>query len=110
MIRELRWTDMENLTDSCFSFYSEVEAQNPDIGVVMYSQRPSYESEVGWFTNLYRDTMCGNAIAFFAEEGGRAVGICDIRRECPGSELSHKGALGIVIRKGYGEAKGSAQI
>jgi ribosomal protein S18 acetylase RimI-like enzyme len=43
----------------------------------------------------------GDAIAVVAEVEGRVVGICDIHRLRPNSELSHNGVLGIAVKKEY---------
>lgn len=92
---------MDDLIDNYYSYYDEVESEDPELGIIFQATRPSLESEVEWFSNLYRGIMNGNAIAMVAEEDGRVVGICDVHRVRPGTELSHKGVLGIVIRKGY---------
>lgn len=111
MIRELQWKDMEDLVDNYYSYYDEVETDNPELGIIFYHQKPSHESEAAWFTSLYRDVLNDNAIAMVAEVDGKVVGICDIRRERPGSEVSHKGVLGIAIRKGYrGKGIGSELV
>ncbi|MHB1440292.1 MAG: GNAT family N-acetyltransferase [Cuniculiplasma sp.] len=100
MIRELRWEDMNDLIGNYYSYYEEVE-ENPEFGIILFNSRPSFESEVGWFTNLYRAVLSGDAFVRVAEEDGHVVGICDVRRLRPGTELSHTGDLGIVIKEEY---------
>ncbi len=73
----------------------------PDIGLVLYDKRPDYASEIEWFHNLYSQIFRKNAIAVVAEEDGRVVGMCDIHRLRPNSEVSHIGNLGIAIGKEY---------
>ncbi len=111
MIRDLEWNDIGDLVENYYSYYDEVEREDPELGLIFYFSKPSYESEVGWFANLFRDILSGNAIALVAEEDGAVVGICDIHRDRPGSEVSHKGILGMAIKKGYrGKGIGYALI
>ncbi len=100
MIRELQWNDFDDLVTGYFSYYDEVK-QNPDLGIIFYNERPSMAHEIDWFKNLYSDVLAGDAVAMVLEEDGMAVGMCDVRRLRPGSEVSHTGSLGVVIRSGY---------
>ncbi|MHB1709647.1 MAG: GNAT family N-acetyltransferase [Thermoplasmataceae archaeon] len=100
MIRELQWEDMNDLIENYYSYYEEVK-ENPEFGIIFFNSRPSFESEVGWFTNLYRAVLNGDAIVRVAEEDDHVVGICDVARFRPGTELSHTGNLGIAIKEGY---------
>jgi len=36
-----------------------------------------------------------------AEEGGKAIGICEVERRGPQEEQQHRGTFGIAIRKEY---------
>jgi RimJ/RimL family protein N-acetyltransferase len=100
MIRELRWNDLEDLVANYYSYYDELK-DTPDFGISFYRKRPDYSLEVEWFSGLFRETMEGNALAVVAEEDGKVVGLCDVHRVRPGSELDHSAVLGIAIRKGY---------
>ena len=100
MIRELQWNDMNDLIENYYSYYEEVK-RDPEFGIIFFHYKPSFESEVEWFSNLYRDTMKGDAFVRVAVEDGKVVGICDIHRIRPDSEVSHNGVLGIAIREGY---------
>ena len=100
MIRELQWTDMDDLVENYYSFYDELK-EAPDFGIIFYQKKPDYESEVEWFSALYRRVKEGNALAVVAEEDGKIVGLCDAHRLRPGSEISHAAVLGITIKKEY---------
>ncbi|MCL4345913.1 MAG: GNAT family N-acetyltransferase [Candidatus Thermoplasmatota archaeon] len=100
MIRELKWTDMHDLIDNYYGYYDELE-DDPDIGLAFYRIKPEYRNEVEWFASLYEEVISGNAVAVVAEEDGRAVGLCDIHRIRPNSELDHVGTLGIAIIRQY---------
>lgn len=101
MIRKLEWNDMNCLIDNYYSFYDEMRAENPDMGLVFYDEKPDLPSEMRWFTNLFQDILRKDAIALVAEEAGKVVGVCDIHREMPNSDISHKGVLGMAIIKEY---------
>lgn len=107
MIRRLQWNDFNDLVSGYYSYYEEVK-ENPDLGIIFYDEIPTMRNEVDWFQNLYKDVLNGNAVAMVLEEEGQAVGLCDVRRLRPGSEVSHTGVLGIVIRKDY-RGQGSGQ-
>ena len=101
MIRELRWDDMRALIDNYYAYYDEMKNSNPDLGLIFYNEKPGFESEVNWFTNTYRDLLKGDVVAMVAEEDDKVVGMCDVHRLRPGSEISHTGNLGIAILDGY---------
>ncbi|MGC9048234.1 MAG: GNAT family N-acetyltransferase [Caldisphaera sp.] len=100
IIRDLKWSDMNDLIDNYLSYYEELK-ENPDLGLVLYKSPPKYIDEVSWFSRLYSEVLKKDAIAFVAEENGKVVGMCDIHRLRPNSESSHIGNLGIAIRKEY---------
>ncbi len=100
MIRELDWNDMHDLISNYYTLYDEVK-ENRDLGIVLFNEKPSYESEIRWFADLYADVHSGNAVAVVAEEDSGVVGICDVHRLRPDSEVDHTGVLGIVIKKEY---------
>ena len=99
MIRQLRWNDMDDLIANYYSYYDEL-SEYPELGLIFRNERPDFESEVKWFSGLYAEVIRGDALAMIAEEDGHAVGICDVHRMRPGSEVSHVGVLGIAIKKG----------
>ncbi len=110
MIRELKWNDLDDLVNNYYSYYDELR-DTPDFGISFYKKIPDFSSEVEWFTGLYKSVLDGNAVAVVAEEDGRAVGLCEIERIRPGTELEHSGVLGIAVRKGYrGRGIGEAMI
>lgn len=101
MIRDLEWKDFDDLVGNYYSYYDEVAGDYPDMGLVFRHNKPDLEAETGWFSDLYGSVLSGNAVALVAEEGGHAVGLCDVHRKMPGSEVSHIGVLGISIRKDH---------
>ncbi|MGC8561631.1 MAG: GNAT family N-acetyltransferase [Thermoplasmata archaeon] len=100
MIRELEWNDLGDLVANYYSYYDELK-YTPDFGISFYKKKPDYSSEVEWFSSLYRSVIAGDAIAVVAEEDRKAVGLCDVQRTRPGTELEHSAVLGIAIRKEY---------
>ncbi len=101
MIRPLQWRDKDDLIQDYYSYYDEAETDNPDIGIILYDSKPDTVNEIGWFSNLFREVQTGDAVAMVSEEDGHAVGICDVHRMRPGSEVSHAGVLGIAIKREY---------
>ena len=101
MIRDVQWKDMQDLVSNYYSYYDEVENEYPDMGLIFYHTRPEYVSEINWFSTFFRDIQEGNAIGVVAEEDGKVVGLCDVHRKRPDSEVSHIGILGIAIKKGF---------
>lgn len=101
MIRKLKWGDMEDLVANYYSYYDEVEGDNPDLGLIFHNEKPNEASEAEWFTGLYKETLRGDAVCFVAEIDGRVAGICDVHRVRPGSEVSHKGVLGIALHRDF---------
>ncbi len=110
MIRELQWNDMDDLVENYYSFYDELK-ESPDFGIIFHRDKPSYESEIAWFSALFKLIKEDDAVAVVAEVDGKVVGLCDSQRMRPGSEISHIAVLGIAIRKGYrGKGLGEAMI
>lgn len=114
MIRKLEWDDFEDLIGTYYSYYEEFKT-DPYLGIVFFRERPSMGHEIEWFSSLYAAIESGDAVAMVVEENGHAVGICDVRRNRPGTEVSHLGVLGIAIGKehrghGLGEALLRASI
>lgn len=100
-IRAPRPSDFVDIVDYYFRFYDEVR-ENPVFGVVLSSNKPSMNDELRWFSNLYDSVARGDLIAFVAEVKGRAVGLCEVRTAGrPGSEVSHRGDLGIAVSSDY---------
>lgn len=105
-IRELAWGDFAALVENYFALYDEVH-DHPDLGIPLFPERPSLGEEAEWFVGLYRGVEEGSAVAAVAEEGGRAVGLCNVNRKGAHREGRHIGVLGIAIarpwrRKGIG--------
>lgn len=51
----------------------------------------------------------GDAIVLVAEVDSHAVGLCEVARQRPGSDVSHRGVLGISVSKDHrGKGVGTA--
>ncbi|MCL4447381.1 MAG: GNAT family N-acetyltransferase [Thermoplasmatales archaeon] len=101
MIRDVQWNDMQDLVNNYYSYYGEMENEYPDMGLIFYHSRPEFVSEIDWFSTFFRDIQAGNAIGVVAEEDGKVIGLCDVHRKRPDSDVSHIGILGIAIRKEF---------
>jgi ribosomal protein S18 acetylase RimI-like enzyme len=100
VVRGIKFEDFRDIVDAYYSYYSEIK-ENPELGITLLREMPSIGSEVDWFRDLYKGVLDGNRIAFVAEADGKAIGICEIARNRPGSEEDHVGRLGIAVRKEY---------
>lgn len=101
-IRELRWSDLDDLVEIYLHLYEERSAGEP-IGITLDREPPSRSSEVAWFADLYRRNLEGAALTRVAEVGGHAVGSCTVSPMGSGknSEASHVGVLGILIHSAH---------
>jgi RimJ/RimL family protein N-acetyltransferase len=103
VVRELRWSDFDPLREQYLLLYEERES-NPDIGITLFGEPPSYADEVAWFSGFYRRVLDGTAIARVAELDGAVAGDCVVTRHGPGPpgfEQSHSGVLGILVRREF---------
>ncbi len=111
-VRELRWTDFDPLREMYYLLYEERETF-PEIGIGLFSERPSYADEVKWFAGLYQRVLAGDAVARVAEIDGVVVGNCVVSREGPGRtfEVGHLGVLGILVHRDFrGRGAGDALL
>jgi ribosomal protein S18 acetylase RimI-like enzyme len=108
VIRDIKFGDFEDLIDTYYSYYAEIK-ENPELGITLFRKMPSLGSEVDWFRDLYKEKLNGNRIAVVAEADGKVIGICEIARNRPGSEVDHIGRLGIAIRREY-RSKGAGKM
>ena len=100
VIRDIKFGDFEDIIDTYYSYYGEIK-ENPELGITLFREMPSLGSEVDWFRDLYKEKLNGNRIVVVAEADGKAVGMCEIARNRPGSEEDHIGRLGIAVRREY---------
>jgi RimJ/RimL family protein N-acetyltransferase len=100
LIRELKDTDFDDMVETYFSFYAEVEA-DPSFGLLPFHQRPTKEEEHKWLSETLRDVGSGNSMIRVAEVGSHVMGWCDVRRARLGSPIDHRGVLGICIWKEF---------
>jgi RimJ/RimL family protein N-acetyltransferase len=101
-VREVRWTDFDDLVATYYRLYDERET-DPEIGITLFSRRPSHADEVRWFSELYGRVAAGGTIMRVAEIGGRVVGNCVIERLGPSddSEMAHVGVLGLLVDRSH---------
>jgi RimJ/RimL family protein N-acetyltransferase len=100
VVRELQASDFQDITSYYYAFYDEVK-HNPDLGVTLFNTKPSWAAELAWFAELYKGIEQGRNIAFVAEESGHVVGLCEVGRLQSDHEVSHRGELGISVKKEF---------
>jgi len=100
LYRELKVSDFQSLTDNFYSYFDELE-ENPDIGLVLMKKKPTLAEELQWFTDFYKKVEEGRTVATVAAEDSKTVGICEVEGYRPGSDVDHRGGLGLVVRKEY---------
>jgi ribosomal protein S18 acetylase RimI-like enzyme len=102
LVRDVRWSDFEDLKAIYYHLYDERAAGEP-IGIHLFGERPTEGDEVDWFARTFRGALEGQSITVVAEVDGRPVGACTIGRKGPrpDSEIGHVGILGILIDHRY---------
>ena len=99
--RDVAPSDFKDLHENFLSYIDELK-ENPDLGLVLMKEKPTAAEELDWFARTVSGIERGNTVTTVAvNEGGRVVGLCDVRRVSPGTYGSHKGELGIAIRREY---------
>lgn len=110
LVREVKPTDFDDIAETWFSFFPEVEA-DPSFGLTLSSERPSLEEERKWFTAALKEVQDGDLAMVVAEVDAHVVGWCRVRRVVPKSPLDHRGSLGVCVRKGLrGQGIGRALV
>jgi ribosomal protein S18 acetylase RimI-like enzyme len=101
-VREIRWNDLTDLTESYYRLYDERAAGVP-IGITLFARPPGYDEEVAWFAGVYRRALAGDLVVRVAEVDGHVVGNCMVGRVGPSaaSEAGHVGELGILVHRDY---------
>jgi hypothetical protein len=61
LIRPMKPADFEDLEETFFSFFPEVEA-DPGFGLTLNRQKPTMEEERVWFSGLLKDVEAGNVL------------------------------------------------
>jgi ribosomal protein S18 acetylase RimI-like enzyme len=113
LVREVKWTDFDDLVDVYYRLYDERAAGNLDLGIPLFPKQPDRASEVDWFTGMYKRILSGDTVARVAEADGKAVGGCFVTRTVgtAGHEAGHVGVLGILVREEYrGRGAGTALL
>lgn len=96
-IRGARRSDIIGIAKIYDNGYDEVVV-NPSFGDTLRLKRPGSARIRKWGRDLYLNMQKGHVLFFVAEENGKAVGFCFVRKkDIPDSEMSHVGVLGIRI-------------
>jgi ribosomal protein S18 acetylase RimI-like enzyme len=110
IIREVQPSDFKDLFECYSSYYNEFK-ENPTLGLPSFATEPSISQDLDWFSGLCRKVAEGNAVAIVAEIDSHAVGLCEVDRVLPSPEVSHRGVLGIAIRREQrGRGAGTAML
>ncbi len=99
-IREGRGSDFQGALMLNRNTYREVRS-NPDFGDFLFFELPTKARMRKWFGGLIKDVKKNDAIYLVADVDGSMAGQCFVRRETPGSELSHVGIFSILVDKKY---------
>ena len=99
-IREIRVSDFSNLVRYYFEFYDELR-ENPRLGLTLFDKKPSMLDEMGWFLGFQKACKAGDAVGLVAVEDEEILGFCEVDRRKPTSSVSHRGGLGITVKKEY---------
>ena len=99
-VRPVRWEDFHDLVRIYLELYDEREAGVPH-GIPLRGTKPTLADEVGWFADLYRKILAGNALALVVDHDGHAVGHCTVTRvgDSPRAENGHVALLGLLVDK-----------
>ncbi len=111
-VRDLRWTDFDDLRENYYRLYDERE-RGEFHGITLFRERPTHASESAWFSDLFRRVLAGDAIVVVADVDGRAVGSCTVTRAglAPDAENGHVGTLGILVTRTHrGRGVGTALL
>ena len=110
MIRELMFSDFQELSD-CYDSYYEERRENPSFGLTSRPTKPSTGQNWEWFSQFYKGILEGNNIGIVAEVDSKVVGFCEIQRVSTKPDLAHRAELGISVRKEHrGKGIGTALI
>jgi RimJ/RimL family protein N-acetyltransferase len=100
-IRDVTQSDLDRLTEYYFQFYDEVKV-NPNFGLTLFDAKPSLLDEMAWFLDFQKASAEGNSIGLVAvADDGKILGFSEVGRRKPTSSVSHRGSLGISVRKEY---------
>jgi ribosomal protein S18 acetylase RimI-like enzyme len=109
-VRALGWMDYAGLFALRLNRYQEI-AKDPNYGMVSNPSAPTAGEFAAWFGELHRAVLEDEAVCSVAEDGGRVVGMCSVRREGAHRETRHVGVLGIEVLAGFfGRGIGSALL
>jgi ribosomal protein S18 acetylase RimI-like enzyme len=99
-IREGRTEDFQGALMLNRNMYREARS-TPDFGDFLFFNLPSKARMRKWFSGLIKDVKKNDAIYLVADADGSIAGQCFVRRDTPGSELSHVGVFSILVDKKY---------
>lgn len=100
-IRELRRSDFEGIR-KLYDYAHEEVKYDPDYGDWIRLDRPTRKDRIAQFGGWLKEIRNGDALFYVAEEKGRIVGFCFVRKaSVPDSELSHVGVMGVRVAKEF---------
>lgn len=79
----------------------EEASTDPSFGDYLFNRMPSRQRMKRWFDSLRDEAARGDAVYCVAKVDGTVAGHCFVRRDTPGSELSHVGVMGILVGRSY---------
>jgi len=98
IIRDVRPSDFDDIVRNFYSYFDEL-TETPDLGLILFKEKPTLSEELSWFADFYDSVEKGDTVGLVAEEDTKVVGICEVHGLRPDSDISHRGELGIVVRK-----------
>lgn len=101
IIRKLRDGDFEGMRQLYDYAHTEVK-EDPAYGDWVKLKKPSRKDRLVQFGTWLKEITRGNMLFYVAEDKGRIVGFCFIKKiVIPDSELSHVGELGVRVAKEF---------
>ncbi len=100
LIRDVRPSDFRDIASTYSGFFLEAE-EDPSFGLILYKKKPSLAKNRKWFDNSLKSLRKGDLVFLVAVRNARVVGWCEVRRVSPGTEMDHRGVLGICVKKEF---------
>jgi len=99
-IRDVRPSDFRDIASTYSGYYLEAD-EDPSFGLILYKKKPGMAKNHKWFDDSLKSLRKGHLVFLVAVRDSRVVGWCEVRRVSPGTEMDHRGILGICVRKEF---------